>query len=216
MESYRGFVKLVRRDSQQVTLAYQDATSTAESTVYLLSPEDFGVIMPLNQVLLNFEVGRTDFDLTSEVLQMRSWHQISPQVLAAVAPAFKERTPPTPDEWRRIMARHSLQLCPIFSCKSCGTVRYVPPIAYDDLTFPLACSQVGLRCNSIRQDFAITEMQKSAPVVQQPAAILQHTAEQETLQKANTEALQTPFQRRRSHLLCYQLAPQHSLPPQHP
>ena len=95
---------------------------------------------------------------------MRSWHQISPQVLAAVAPAFKEPTPPTPEEWRRITAGHSLQLCPTFSCKSCGTVRYVAPIAYDDLTFPLACSQVGLRCNSIRQDFAVTEMQKPAPV----------------------------------------------------
>ena len=100
METYKGFVKLVRRDSQQVTLAYQDATPSVETTVYLLSPEDFGVIMPLKQILLNIEVGRVDVDLTSEVLQMHTWHQVSPQVLAAVAPAFRETLPPTPEEWR--------------------------------------------------------------------------------------------------------------------
>ena len=55
MESYTGFVKLVRRGSEEVTLAYQDATPP-EPAIYLLSKEDFGATLPLPIILLNFEV----------------------------------------------------------------------------------------------------------------------------------------------------------------
>ena len=157
--AHKGFVKLVRKDSQQATLAYQDATSP-DPMIYLLSKENFGAILPLRQVLLNFEVGRLDIDLTSEVFEMHSWRQVAPPVLAAVAPAFNEPQPPTAEEWRRITQGHSLQFCPTVTCKTCSIVRYVAPIAYAELTFPLSCPQVGLCCNSFRQDFPVIAFQK--------------------------------------------------------
>ena len=117
-----------------ITLAYQVA-SPVESIIYLLSAEDFGATIPLTQILLNFEVSRIEGPLTPDIIDMRTWRQVPPQVLTAVAPAFSETPVPTPEEWRRIVAGQSLRYCPTFSCKTCATVRFVAPSSYQLISF---------------------------------------------------------------------------------
>ena len=184
MESYTGFVKLVRRGSEEVTLAYQDATPP-EPSIYLLSKEDFGATLPLPIILLNFEVKPANLDLSADVLDMRTWRQVSPVVLKTLAPVLCAQPIPTPDEWRRIVNGQSLQYCPTFSCKVCKLVRYVAPVAYSDFPILVTCRHMGLTCGSLLQNAAILACSKqedgdmpSAPFRPSPFPTLEQPAEQ--------------------------------------
>ena len=89
-----------------------------EAAVYLLSSEDFGVILSLQQILLNFEIYHIDLDLTTDAIEMRAWQQVPAQVLAAVAPAFRESKVPTPEEWKDITEGKTVTLLSYLSMQS--------------------------------------------------------------------------------------------------
>ena len=154
MENYTGFVKLERRGSSEVVLAYQDASSS-ESLIYLLSTEDFGATLPLLTILLNFEVKPAELNFSVDMIDIRTWQQVPPVVLKALIPVLSKRPIPTPDEWRRIVDGQSLQFCPTLLCSTCKLLRYVAPIAYGDFPPLVTCKHMGLRCGSIVQTTAV-------------------------------------------------------------
>ena len=184
----------MRRNSNEVTLAYQDVTPL-ESIIYLLSMEDFGATLPLPVILLNFEVKPVNLDFSADAFDMRTWHQVSPEVLRVLAPVLSQRPIPTPEEWRRIVDGQSLQYCPTLACKICKLLRYVAPIVYGDFPSSATCKHMGLKCGSVLQTAAILTCIKqdevnmpvapfrssSSPILEQPTEHLLNTPDSSAL-----------------------------------
>ena len=167
-----------------MTLAYQDATST-EPIIYLLSKEDFGATLPLPIISLNFEVKAANLDFSTDVLDMRTWHQVAPAVLKTLAPVLSAHPIPTPDEWRRIVDGQSLQYCPILTCRICRLVRYVTPMAYSEFPTLVTYRHIGLKCGSPLQTTALLVCNKQeegdmplAPSRPSPFPAMEQPAEQ--------------------------------------